>query len=98
MARTSEHIGNQGNDVFYINIEDDLAVAHDDELLVDHIGRKLLGSKDLISPVLRQETYNMLKLAPDVNIGSPHERFARQARVSEALFMFLLSPEFATQR
>jgi uncharacterized protein (DUF1800 family) len=98
MWRTSEHIGNHGNDVFYINIEDDLAVAHDDELLVDHIGRKLLGSKDLISPVLRQETYNMLKLAPDVNIGSPHERFARQARVSEALFMFLLSPEFATQR
>lgn len=89
MSRTSEKVGNQGDDVFYIDITDDLAVAakYDDEALVDHIGKKLLGSKDLVSPVLRQEIYDILA-----------EGFNPDLRVSQALFMFLLSPEFAIQR
>jgi uncharacterized protein (DUF1800 family) len=100
MARTSEQEGDQGADSFYIRIDDEMAEAHSDELLVDMLGEKLLGSSRLISPVLRQEIYSMLSLWPQVTKegNSREDRMWKQRRVSEAISMILLSPDFAVQR
>lgn len=100
MARTSEQEGDQGPDTFYLQIDEEMALAHDDEKLVDKLSEKLLGSARLISPVLRNEIYSMLDLWPSVTEGgnSAEDRRWKQRRVSEAIFLILLSPDFTLQR
>ena len=98
MARTSEQEGDQGEDSFYLQVADDLAFAHDREQLVDHLGEKLLGSKRLVSPVLREGIYQVLGNLPPIVKGQQDERFLRRLYLSEALYLFLLSPDFALQR
>jgi uncharacterized protein (DUF1800 family) len=99
MARTSEQEGNQGEDSFYLRVDDALPLAHDKDALVDHLGEKLLGSARLVSPILREEIYKMLELYPPINgEGSEEQRNMRRIYLSEALYLLLLSPEFALQR
>ena len=98
MIRTSERVGGQGDDAFYLNIEEEIEVADDIDAIIDMIGIKLLGSSDYVPAALRQECRAMINLLAELDETNGIDRSLREARVSEALFMFLLSPEFAVQR
>jgi uncharacterized protein (DUF1800 family) len=76
-----------GSSAVVIQVSEEAAVAHDPDALVALIARKLLGTA--MSPSLESEVRATIARFPASN---------RSARVSEALYLVAVSPEFAAQR
>jgi hypothetical protein len=86
-----------------INIDEEMKIADDVDALLDRVSEKLLGSPSAMSPVLREQARKQLRLwqiDPTFNNTnrSTHFDSMRQARVSDAIYLTLMSPEFAVQR
>jgi uncharacterized protein (DUF1800 family) len=101
--RTNRQLGMQGADNFYINIDDEMKVADDVDALLDLVAVKLLGSREAMSPALREHTRRqMLRWTIDPAFQGDNrtssQNNTRQNRVSEALYLIVMSPEFAVQR
>jgi hypothetical protein len=104
--RTNRQLGQQGQDNFYINIDDEMKLADDVDALLDRVSEKLLGSADAMSPILRRQTREQLrryKNDPNWQDGNGFSRSTamentRRGRVSDALFLTVMSPEYAVQR
>jgi hypothetical protein len=77
-----------GEDNVYIDISAELAVADDDDALIDLVADKLLGGQ--ISASLRAEIDGMLALIP-----GPEQA---PLRVAETIYLVASSPEYAYQR
>ncbi len=75
-----------GDDDVYIDIDDEIALAGDDAALIDSVALQLLGGG--VSASLQAELERMLLLLA----GNP------EAKVGEAIFLIVSSPEYAVQR
>ena len=101
--RTTRQWKMQGDDNFYINIEEEMKVADDVDAVLDMVSLKLLGSPDAMSPALREQTRAQMRrwkidpLFQGDNRATNHNN-VRQNRVSEALYLTVMSPDFAVQR
>jgi len=101
--RTNKNSNNQDINSMRINIDEEMKVADDVDTLLDRVSEKLLGSPSAMSPVLRDQARKQLRLwqiDPTFNNTnrSAHFDSMRQARVSDAIYLTLMSPEFAVQR
>jgi len=72
----------------YIDIGEEMALAGDNDALIDRVADKLLGGR--ISDTLRNEIAGMLALIP----GDSNDLL----RVAETIYLVASSPEFAYQR
>jgi len=101
--RTTRQWKMQGDDNFYINIEEEMKVADDVDAVLDMVSLKLLGSPDAMSPALREQTRAQMRrwkidpLFQGDNRATNHNN-VRQNRVSEVLYLTVMSPDFAVQR
>lgn len=100
--RTNRQLGMQGDNNFYINIDDEMKLADDVDALLDLVSLKLLGSRDAMSPILREQTRMQVlrwKIDPlyQGDNRTTHLNNIRQNRVSEALYLTVMSPDFAVQ-
>jgi uncharacterized protein (DUF1800 family) len=101
--RTNRQFGMQGENNFYINIDEEMTVSDDIDAVLDLVSLKLLGSRDAMSPALREQTRVQMQrwkidpLFQGDNRTSNHNN-TRQNRVSEALYLTVMSPDFAVQR
>ena len=101
--RTNKNSNNQDINSMRINIDEEMKVADDVDALLDRVSETLLGSPSAMSPVLREQARKQLRLwqiDPTFNNTnrSAHFDSMRQARVSDAIYLTLMSPEFAVQR
>jgi hypothetical protein len=83
---TSEATGLADDDVF-INIDAEVAVAHDTDALVQMVAGKLLAGQ--VSSTLESEVKGMINRIPATE---------RALRAGEAIYLIASSPEFAYQR
>ena len=103
MGRTNRSSFPNHPDLMVINIDDEMKRADDVDALIDLVAEKLLGSSTAMSPVLREQIRRQLRrfqIDPtfsSTNRGSHFEN-VRHSRVSDAIYMTLISPEFAVQR
>jgi hypothetical protein len=100
--RTNRQLGMQGDNNFYINIDDEMKVADDVDALLNLVSLKLLGSRDAMSPILREQTRMQVlrwKIDPlyQGDNRTTHLNNIRQNRISEALYLTVMSPDFAVQ-
>jgi uncharacterized protein (DUF1800 family) len=100
--RTNRQLGMQRDNNFYINIDDEMKVADDVDALLDLVSLKLLGSRDAMSLTLREQTRLQVllwKIEPlyQGDNRTTHLNNIRQSRVSEALYLTVMSPDFAVQ-
>ena len=104
--RTSRQFGQQGQDNLHIDIVEEMKLANNIDALIDHVGEKLLGSRDEISPALRdgiRKQLRMWKIDSTQTDGqnfsrNNHHEGLRQNRVSDALYLMMISPDYAVQR
>jgi uncharacterized protein (DUF1800 family) len=103
--RTNFSQGTQGEDSFYLKIDDEVRVADDVDDLLDSIATSLLGSPDMLSSGTRKYVRNQIR-GWEINPTFPYtanervkyQRDLRQLRVSDALYLIVTSPDFAVQR
>jgi len=89
-----------------IDIEKEMQVADDVDALLDLVATRLLGSPEALSPVLREEARNQLrrwKIEPTFtdnrySTRSEYLNNVRYSRVTDAIFLTVISPEYAVQR
>ena len=79
--------GNLGPDDPYIDISEEMAIAADEDALIDMVADKLLAGD--ISQTLRDEIIGVLAIVPETDAA---------VRVGEVIFMITSSPEYAYQR
>lgn len=86
--------------IHYLHIDEEMAIASDTDALLDLIALKLLGSEQGMSPPLRQATREQVNATTYCIPGCDPEveRSSRSGRVADALYMVIMSPEFALQR
>jgi hypothetical protein len=78
---------NLETDDIFIDISEEMAVAGDDDALIDMVAGKLLAGE--ISAALRQEIAGILALIPDADAA---------LRAAETVYLVVSSPEFAYQK
>lgn len=78
---------NLRSDEVYIDISEELTLVSDPNALIDRIADKLLAGE--ISPTLREQAREMVET---------RDADSAAARVAEALFLVISSPEFARQQ
>jgi uncharacterized protein (DUF1800 family) len=74
-------------DDIYIDISEEMAIAGDDDALIDMVAGKLLAGE--LSAALRQEIAGILALIPDADAA---------LRAAETVYLVVSSPEFAYQK
>jgi uncharacterized protein (DUF1800 family) len=74
-------------DDIYIDISEEMAIAGDDDALIDMVAGKLLAGE--LSAALRQEIAGILALIPDAEAA---------LRAAETVYLVVSSPEFAYQK
>jgi uncharacterized protein (DUF1800 family) len=74
-------------DDIYIDISEEMAIAGDDDALIDMVAGKLLAGE--LSAALRQEITGILALIPDADAA---------LRAAETVYLVVSSPEFAYQK
>ena len=84
--RRHSNRANLRSDEVYIDISEELALAGDPDALIDRIAEKLLAGE--ISPTLRAQARRMVET---------READSTAARVAEAIYLIVSSPEFAQQ-
>ncbi|NBR31359.1 MAG: DUF1800 family protein [Sphingomonadaceae bacterium] len=101
--RTNRFNGTQDPKTMFINIDEEMRLADDVDALIDRAAEKLLGGSSAMTPALREKTRDQLRLwqidptFTGTNRTS-HLDNMRQNRVSDALYLIVMSPEFAVQR
>ena len=101
--RTNRNSNNQDPNSMFINIDEEMKLADDVDALIDRVADKLLGSPTAMSPALREQTRKQLRrweidqTFSNTNRGV-HFNNMRQSRVSDAIYLILMSPDFAVQR
>ncbi|MFM7396795.1 MAG: DUF1800 family protein [Gammaproteobacteria bacterium] len=101
--RTNRFNGTQDPKTMFINIDEEMRLADDVDALIDRAAEKLLGGSSAMTPALREKTREQLRLWQiDPTFTGPnrtsHLDNMRQNRVSDALYLIVMSPEFAVQR
>jgi uncharacterized protein (DUF1800 family) len=89
-----------------IEIEGEMKLADNVDPLLDLVATKLLGSPDAMSPTLRAEVRSQLrrwKIEPTFTDNSYTQRSeyldnGRHSRVADAIFLTVISAEYAVQR
>jgi hypothetical protein len=89
-----------------IEIEGEMKLADNVDPLLDLVATKLLGSPDAMSPTLRAEVRSQLrrwKIEPTFTDNPYTQRSeyldnGRHSRVADAIFLTVISPEYAVQR
>jgi uncharacterized protein (DUF1800 family) len=102
--RATERGSRPSNDIFFVN-DYEWDNAYDDEKLISAVSTKLLGDSKAMSPSLRKAIQGRLDglkrhwTPGDPNFeGKASDIQLRQSRVSDAMFLTLISPEYAVQR
>ena len=103
--RTNLSMGAQGEDSFYINVDDEMKIADDVDALIDAVATSLLGSPDMLSRGTRRYIRNQIR-GWEINPTFPyttserikHQTGLKQVRVSDTLYLMVTSPDFAVQR
>jgi hypothetical protein len=103
--RTNLSLGAQGEDSFYINVDDEMKVADDVDTLIDTVATDLLGSPEMLSRGTRRYVRNQLQgwIVNPTFFSTASERAKYQdaqkrVRVFDALYLIVTSPDFAVQR
>lgn len=102
--RATERGSRPDNDIFYIN-DFEWDNAYDDEKLIAMVSKKLLGDPQAMSPSLRKAIQTRLdRLKRHWQPGDPNfegkvtDIHLRQSRANDAIFLTVISPEYALQR
>jgi uncharacterized protein (DUF1800 family) len=82
-------------DLMFINTADELAVAADSEQLVNKVAEKLLGGAGQMSATLKAETKAQIERTA---VPATNPQTALNARVADAIYFIVTSPEFVLQR
>lgn len=105
--RTNRDVDQDPNfSVMRINVDDEMKLASNVDALIDRVADKLLGSPEAMSPSLRDQTRRqLLRWQIDPNFQtSPYGTRASyiedqyEKRVFDAVYLLVMSPEYAVQR
>ena len=82
-------------DFMYINTTEEVAIAADSEALVNKVAEKLLGGASQMSATLKAEAKAQIERT---TVPAANPATAINARVADAIYFVVTSPEFVLQR